>query len=300
MLINFLIGDLQITSHTLNALKEDDANNGAKKALIHVFIILMIKVKLSRGSFVFFHLGGGYILTPREIFGIIKSMPGRKIPLVTDYFYHAYNRGIDRRPTFTSNIEYQRALDALWFYQFQDPPVKLSRFLVMGMDQQKKLKKAIFDFPQIVQVLSYCFMPNHFHFLLKQTKDNGISKFLSQFQNSYTRFFNTKHERTGPLFNNQFKAVLIETEEQLVHVSRYIHLNPFTSAIVGNVKELSKYYWSSYLEYVDQRGFVCDKEVVMAGFKNSRAYQQFVIDNADYQKKLESIKHLLIENTEVS
>src|SRR3989344_1888146 len=155
-------------------------------------------------------------------------MPGRTLPLVTEEIYHVFNRGIDHRPTFITKKEYQRALLSIKFYRFVQPPIRLSRFLLLEKEKQALMWKALGGSERLVDVICFCLMPNHFHFLLKQKKDNGISKFLSNFQNSYTRFFNTKNQRDGPLFLNQFKAVRIQTDEQLVHVSRYIHLNPYT------------------------------------------------------------------------
>src|SRR3989344_7388440 len=170
-------------------------------------------------------------------------MPRRKEPLVTDEIYHVFNRGIDKRPTFTDRREFSRAAEALRFYQLLNPPMKLSLFLKLRPDRNVDQK-------HLVEVLAFCFMPNHFHFLLRQTYDNGISKFISNFLNSYTKYFNTKHERTGPLFLGQFKAVRLEADEQLLHVSRYIHLNPYTSYVVKEIKDLGDYEWSSFRDYL--------------------------------------------------
>jgi putative transposase len=139
-------------------------------------------------------------------------------------------------------------------------------------------------------------MPNHFHILIKQKTDNGISKFMANIQNSYARYFNTKHKRIGPLFQGQFKAVKIESEEQLLHVSRYIHLNPYSSALVKNYEELEKYEWSSLKEYLNTTLFpFCSKDDIQEYFKKEGSYKEFVFDNADYQKRLEEIKHLILD-----
>lgn len=136
-------------------------------------------------------------------------------------------------------------------------------------------------------------MPNHFHLLLKQNIDNGITEFAGKFSNSYTKYYNTKYNRIGPLFQGEFKAIIIESDEQLVHVSRYIHLNPTSSNLVKN---LDQYEWSSYPEYLGQvkNGF-CDKEVVLGHFKKIKDYQQFVLDQAGYAQELEFIKHQLLD-----
>jgi putative transposase len=138
-------------------------------------------------------------------------------------------------------------------------------------------------------------MPNHFHFLLKQLKDNGISKFLGNLQNSYTRYFNIKRERDGSLFLDQFKAVLVRTDEQLVHVSRYIHLNPYTSYVVKEQDDLFKYTWSSLSEYLENKPEICELDTITSFFKSYKAYQNFIEDQADYQKQLYKIKHLVLE-----
>ncbi len=136
-------------------------------------------------------------------------------------------------------------------------------------------------------------MPNHFHFLLKQLKEGGITEFLSKLCNSYTKYFNTKYKRVGPLLQGEFKAVLVESDEQLLHLSRYIHLNPLVSYIVKN---LDLYEWSSYEEYINSKSKgVCVKENVLSFFKSPASYKQFVLDQAEYGEKLELIKHQLHE-----
>lgn len=223
-------------------------------------------------------------------------MPGRLYPLVTNEIYHVFNRGIDHRPTFTDVREYKRALITLRFYQFPSPPIKLSQFLILSREKQKDFWQKLKQQAKLIEFLSYSLMPNHFHFLLRQKKDKGISQFMSNFQNSYTRYFNTRHKRTGPLFLDQFKAVRIETEEQLLHVSRYIHLNPYSSFVVKTQKDLEIYPWSSFSEYLGRgRENFCEKETVLANFKNQKDYQKFIFNQADYQRSLEKVKHLVFE-----
>lgn len=137
-------------------------------------------------------------------------MPGRVIPLVTGEFYHVFNRGINRQPTFTAKREYKRAQDTINFYRFLHPPLSLSKFLRLEDEKQNDALKALKQNEKLIEIHLYCFMPNHFHLLLKQKKDGGIAKFLSNSLNSYTRYFNIRHKRDGSLFLDQFKAVRIE------------------------------------------------------------------------------------------
>ncbi|MEK7165927.1 MAG: transposase, partial [Patescibacteria group bacterium] len=150
--------------------------------------------------------------------------------------------------------------------------------------------------PTVIDILAYVLMPNHFHFLLRQTKDGGISKFIGQFQNSYTKFFNIKLNRDGSLFLDQFKANLIQDEENLLHIHRYIHLNPATSYIIKSVDNILTYPWSSMGEFYYRKQGICEKEIILSNFKTPKSYLKFHLDQVDYQRKLAKIKHLLHEN----
>ena len=224
-------------------------------------------------------------------------MPGRKIPLVNNEIYHVLNKGISLQPTFLTKRDYQRALQTIFYYQNQKPPLKYSRFLSLSNKQRETIldnlrkQKLIF-----VEIIAFCLMPNHFHFLLKQVANRGISKFISNFTNSYTRYFNTKNKREGALFKGKFKSVRIESDEQLLHVSRYTHLNPYSSYVIKTLEELENYPYSSLPEYLQRspKGS-CQKEIILDQFKNLNSYKNFVFDQANYQRELENIKHLILE-----
>ncbi|MCL5784901.1 MAG: transposase [Patescibacteria group bacterium] len=213
-------------------------------------------------------------------------MPSRIFPFLNEYFYHIYNRGSEKRTIFESRRDYQRFLKTLKYYQLEGPKPRFSRFpspLVKELDESKK----------IVKIVAYCLMPNHFHILLTPTKDGCITEFMSKVSNSYTKYYNTKYGRVGPLLQGEFKAVIMESDEQMIHVSRYIHLNPLASGII---KGLDQYRWSSYPEYTGNTHVdFCFKEQILQNFKNSQNYQQFVLDQASYAQELEMIKHQLID-----
>lgn len=221
-------------------------------------------------------------------------MPGRKIPLITDEFYHVFNRGINHQDTFYIEADYKRALDSISLYRFSNPPLCLSKFIRLNTKKRAELLNTMGK--SQVSILSYCLMPNHFHLLLRQDKDEGISKLLGNFLNSYTKYFNIRHDRDGSLFLDQFKAVRIENSEQLHHTCRYIHLNPYSSRLVTSLENLSTYPWSSLCEYLgDKQGKFVDKQAIMASFSNKEKFRQFTFDHADQQRKLKEIEHLLIE-----
>lgn len=222
-------------------------------------------------------------------------MPGRILPLVNGQVYHIFNRGIDRRPTFTDKKEYQRAVECIRYYRIDHPPVKLSKFLRIEGSKRDEMLQKLGTMDVLVQILCYCLMPNHFHLLVRQIKDKGISKYMSNYQNSYTRYFNTKNKRDGSLFLDQFKAVRIESDDQLVHVSRYIHLNPYTGYVVKSFIGLEKYSWSSLTDYQHNSPTFIEKRWLREFFPTPGKYKRFLYDQADYQRKLQEIKHLILE-----
>lgn len=216
-------------------------------------------------------------------------MAYRITPFVNQNYYHIYNRGIEKRNIFSNDKDYQRFLQTLHYYQFTGPKPPFSRKNLLIYRKTDFSRN-----PKLVEIICYCLMPNHFHLLLRQIQEGGIQKFIQQALNSYTKYFNTKHDRIGPLLQGAFKAISIETDEQLMHVSRYIHLNPFVSNLI---QDLKSYPYSSYSDYLDLTSYsLCHKEPVLALFKNPNKYKEFVTDHSGYAKELELIKHLLLEN----
>lgn len=223
-------------------------------------------------------------------------MPQRKTPLITNEIYHVINRGVASQPIFLHDKFYKRFLKTMLYYQNADVKIRFSYFLRMPEQerlqflQELKQKKNF-----LTDIIAYCFMPNHIHLLLTQLVDNGITTFMSNFTNSYTKYVNIKTKRAGPLFQGRFKAIRIETNEQLLHVHRYIHLNPYSGLIVKSFDQLIEYRYSSLPEYLGKTNSeICNKDTIVSHFQNT-SYEQFIFDQADYQKKLQYIKHLLLE-----
>lgn len=149
----------------------------------------------------------------------------------------------------------------------------------------------------LVEIHSFVLMPNHFHFLLKQNSENGIVKFISCFQNGYAKYFNLVNKRPGGVFSHMFKAVRVEDEGQLLHLSRYIHLNPVTSYLI-KIEELKDYPYTSFQDYIkeaDRENNFVTTDLIRSYFKSAKKYQEFVYDRADYQRKLGDLKSVLLE-----
>lgn len=188
-------------------------------------------------------------------------------------------------PVFGSIRDYRRFLKTMLYYQLEGPKPRFSLFAPTStiLNLNKK----------IIDIICYCLMPNHFHLLLRQKQEGGTTEFISKLANSYTKYFNIRNKRIGPLFQGEFKAVHIESNEQILHLSRYIHLNPLVSYIT---KDLDTYQWSSYPEFINQtNNNLCSKEIILEQFKSPQDYRKFVLDQEDYGKQLEAIKHQLID-----
>jgi putative transposase len=216
--------------------------------------------------------------------------------LVTEEYYHVYNRGVARQPVFLTKHDYERFRLSLEHYRFRDPPLRLSHFLQLSQSGRPPLAQQPDKTEQhLVAVVSFVLMPNHFHLLAQQTADHGISTFVSRAVNSYTRYFNARHERVGPLFQGTFKAVRVETDAQLIHLSRYIHLNPVTSHAIKTAEWLT-YPWSSFPAFHQGHSTWLNLKPVLAHFASPRAYETFVSDRAAYTKTLKRIAHLALEH----
>jgi len=134
-------------------------------------------------------------------------------------------------------------------------------------------------------------MPDHYHLLIKILIDRKFSKYISDVENSFSRYFNIRFKRKGPLWQSRFKAVRIKTNEQLLHVSRYIHLNPTTANLV---KKPEDWIYSSYKKIISDPKYL--REILTEiSIKESASYKKFVENNIDYQRKLAIIKKLLLD-----
>lgn len=222
-------------------------------------------------------------------------MADRYFPIVSGQFYHVFNRGVARQPTFLNKRDYEQALLALSYYRYRNLPVRLSRFKELSLyDQQDILRTLENKDELLVKIISFVLMPNHFHFLLQQVQENGIARFIGQFSNSYTKYLNIKNDRVGSVFQGVYKAVLVETDEQLIHVSRYIHLNPVASFVVKE-EDLFYYPWSSLPDYLKGRSNLVWAKPVLGHFHSIEEYKKFVLDQADYARKLDEIKHMALD-----
>lgn len=202
---------------------------------------------------------------------------------------HVFNKSIANFKIFNHFSNSQRFINVLDYYNTINRPVTFSAFLRTNPDfyQEHLLYHKNLS---LIKFISYSIMPDHYHLVIKILGDNILSKYLGDVENSYSRFFNEKFKRKGPLWQSNFKFVRIKTNEQLLHVTRYVHLNATTSNLVEKPED---WKFSSY------RFFISDKKYLdyatEISIRNPLQYKKFVEDQKDYQRKLKRIKKLLFD-----
>lgn len=221
-------------------------------------------------------------------------MPSREDIFQNNNYYHIFDKTIDNREIFALPKLAYEFIRTFIYYRSKKATLRFSKFKSLDLPLQEERQSEIMlkkDFQ--IGIVSYCLMPNHYHFLLKQLQKNGIRFFMAQILNSFTRYYNILNKRKGPIFLTQFRSKKIYTEEQLIYVSRYIHTNPFASYVVDTIEDIFNYPYSSIKAYLQKENLEkIDREVVLNYFGNNpQKYKEFIIKNADEQKEHKYLKY---------
>jgi len=242
-------------------------------------------------------------------------MPIYRPQLETGEIYHIFNRGVEKRKIFADKKDYFRFIHDLWEFNDQNAALNTAYYLdfahyretfsiVKGEKPEREPRKLI------VEILCFSLMPNHFHLLLRQLVDGGISLFMRKL-GGYPLYFNKKYNREGPLFQGRFKAVNIKTDAQSTAVVSYIHLNcveltePKWKEKIFNplaaIKFLESYRWSSYLDYIEIKNFpsVINKnfltEVIGEPKEFKKMTEENILNKAETNRLLENLEGLILE-----
>jgi len=206
-------------------------------------------------------------------------------------YYHIYNRGVEKRKIFLDQQDYAVFLSYLKEYLLPKDEKKLNDRLtnpqISSVEKNKILKSLhLNNFTQEITLLAYCLMPNHFHFFVKQKSTGTIDSFMNSLATRYTMYFNHKYKRVGHLYQGVYKAVLITSEPQFLHLSRYIHQQAL--ALQG----LALQSWRekqpcSYPEYLGKRKTLwIHPEEILSYFDQTNpnlSYENFVRQTNDNQ-----------------
>ncbi|GBE16855.1 transposase IS200 like protein [bacterium BMS3Abin15] len=212
----------------------------------------------------------------------------RKIKFANNEYYHIFNRGVDKREVFLSEDDFLRFFQSMDEFNVPNPIGSIFensfRKNKTVNNQIKKNKES-----ELVEFICYCLNPNHYHFIVKQVADNGIEKFMHKIGTGYTKYFNKKYNRSGSLFQGSFKAVHVESNEQLLHVSVYVNLNNKIHQL-GSLA--SKSSWGEYIK--KNASNFCKKEIILGQFNDNLEYKAFAEKFLKgIQKRKETEKFLL-------
>ena len=182
-----------------------------------------------------------------------------------DNYYHIFNRGCNKQPIFFSDDNYIYLL--------------------------KKIKESYQEFG--INILAYCFMPNHYHFLIQQMTYKPVSDWLRNIFGGYTQAINKQQQRRGTLFEGRAKAILVDKEEYLIHLMRYIHNNPVKADLVNNSQD---WKYSNYLECAGIRaGSLYNKKFIIQNFSSRIEYKKYFEDYQAESKILKALDKYLID-----
>jgi len=193
-------------------------------------------------------------------------------------FYHLYNRGVNKQLIFKDQQDYGVFLGYLKEYLSPDQKKTCLRQISIEGKIYKTITPPCKNYHQEIILLAYCLMPNHFHLLIKQTSDFSITSFMKSLFTRYTMYFNKRYQRIGPLFQSRYKAILINNENQLTHLSRYIHLNPH------KLKQKQPSSLSDYLGLTHTPWL--HPEIILEYFSAKHSYKKFVDEQSNSSESI--------------
>lgn len=229
--------------------------------------------------------------------------------ITNEEIFHVLNRGVDKREIFLDEQDYFRFIHNLFEFNDLNPALNLGYHLNRNQSidfvNQYKNKKG--SRKLIVEILSFCLMPNHFHLLLRQKVTGGLIKFMRKLGVGYANYFNQKYQRTGALFEGRYKLILVNREDHFIHLPFYIHFNPLDIIMpewrnkkIRNyqkaIKFLESYRWSSHLDYSGIKNFpsLTQRKFLLKIFGGPKNYKR-ITKSWLKEMDLSTIKELTLE-----
>ena len=199
--------------------------------------------------------------------------------------YHVFNRGVDKRIIFLDSKDVGRFLKSMVIFNSIKP---IGSLYEQSFLKEKKKSKPL------VRFIAYNLLPNHFHFILEQVVEGGISEFMRRLLGGYTWYFNKRNKRSGSLFQGTFKSKHIDSNEYLLHISVYVNLNDKINTFGGETAKLSKSSWDEYISPDKNNENICSgKDVILGQFNSITDYKKFAHSSLeDIRKNKERYKDL--------
>lgn len=190
---------------------------------------------------------------------------------VENGYYHVYNRGVEKRTIFVDEQDYKVFLS--YIKEILSPPDKNKQKITFSLRGQsfEGVKEPLKNYSDDISLIAFCLMPNHYHLLIQQNDRKALEGFMRSLMTRYSMYFNKRHNRVGYLFQGRYKAVLIENENYLVYLSKYIHRNSLE--YTNNLVEA----YSSYSQYISTKPAIWVRPKVVLNFFSSE-------NNIDFKK----------------
>lgn len=209
----------------------------------------------------------------------------RKFPI--GEIFHICNKSISNYHIFRREKLLSRFFTTLNYYNNAQLKISLSRALRTDLNLGNIL---LHRKGNIVHIIAYCIMPDHYHLLVEINKSEFFSKYINNVESSYTSYYNKLYNRKGPLWQSRFRAVHMADNSTLLHVHRYIHLNPTTAILVQKPED---WKWSSYCSYINDKTILETNRVV--SIRSPEDYKKFVENQINYQQTIKGIRRALID-----
>jgi len=222
----------------------------------------------------------------------------RSIAISVDEHYHLCNRGAHKSLVFHDKRDYMRFLFLILFLQSPVNFANISRHV------EQFVQHSVFNIDKTVltelcktryiELVAFCLMPNHFHLVVKEVEEHGIPRYMQRVLNAYTKYYNTKYETSGHLFQGPYRAVHVEHNDQLLYLSTYIHRNP--RELRAWKGTYAMYPYSSYQDFVDHNRWkkILMPDIILEQFNNKTAYAKFTRESSA-KMRVEELGDIFLE-----
>lgn len=217
----------------------------------------------------------------------------RKEKFQTGEYYHIYNRGADKRDIFCDEKDFSRFLRSMKEFNGIEPVGSL--YLKSKQERSESgptAFRAVGPLKPLVEIVSYCLIPNHYHFILKQQQDCGISEFIKRLAGGYTWYFNNRYNRSGVLFQGKFKSIRVKSYSHLLKLMVYVNCN----YEIHGLGKAESWIWSSFPDVIGKRcGTLCNFDIIREEFGKPEDFKNFCAEIIPEIKINKELQNYLLE-----